>query len=139
MGKGTIHIYVPEENGESSAAYGRALLDAAGGKKVVVIQFIKEKSVGNSDFFKKMEPEMKLFSFEDIRNGINYARKVLATEECDLLLLADILELVKTGSVTGADLKNILDAQGETDIILTGQFHGEEISALAEKVYRFVC
>lgn len=139
MGKGTIHIYIPEETGETAAAYGRALLDAAGGKKVVVIRFIKDKANCNSDFFKKMEPEMRLFSFEDIRNGINYARKVLATEECDLLLLAGLLELVKAERITVADLKIILDAQGETDIILTGPIPGEEISSLAEKVYRFVC
>ena len=139
MGKGTIHIYVPEENGENAAAYGRALLSAAGGKKVVVIQFIKDKFIDKADFFKKMEPEMKLFSFEDIRNGINYARKVLATEECNLILLIDILELLKTGKITVADLKIILDAQGETDIILTGKNPVEEISCLAEKVYRFVC
>ena len=109
MGKGTIHIYIPEETGETAAAYGRALLDAAGGKKVVVIRFIKDKANCNSDFFKKMEPEMRLFSFEDIRNGINYARKVLATEECDLLLLTGLLELVNAEHITVADLKIILD------------------------------
>lgn len=139
MGKGTIHIYVSEEDRPSLGAFGRAFLEAAEGKKVVVIQFVEESFIGNFDFIKKVEPEMKLFSFEDVRNGINYARKVLATEECNLLVLMDLPELIRAGSVTIGDLKNILEAQGETDIILTGQSPDEEISALAKKVYRFVC
>lgn len=139
MGKGTIHIYVSEGNEPSIAAFGRAFLEAAGGKQVGVIQFIKDRPVADSEFFKKLEPEMKVFSFENIKNGMNFAKKVLATEECNLLVLADILELVRRENITVAELKGILGVQGETDIILTGQRIDEEISALAEKVYRFVC
>lgn len=139
MEKGTIHIYLSEEDGIAVAAYGRAVLWAAEGKKVIVIQFIKEKNFGNPAFFKRLEPDMKIICFDNLRNGMNYARKVLATEECDLLLLADILELVKSGTIAASDLEKLLDAQGETDIILTGESAEKEISALSEKVYRIVC
>ncbi len=139
MKKGTIHIYVPEKDGSDTGAFGRAFLEAAEGRKVVVIQFIDGKLSVKSEFLKKLEPELKLFSFENIRNGMNYARKVLATEECDLLILTDILEMVDSGRITVDDLRNILNAQGETDIILTGQSPDAEISSFAEKVYRFVC
>ncbi len=139
MEKGAIHIYISEEKEIAVTAYGRAVLWAAEGKKVIVIRFVKDKNFGNPSFLKRLEPDMKIMFFEDLSNGMNYARKVLATEECDLLLLADILEVIKEGRITVPDLKKLLSAQGETNIILTGENPEEEISTLAEKVYRIVC
>lgn len=137
--KGNVHIYVSPEGNRTAAAFGRALLEAAEGKQISVVFFEKNKVIKNPDFWKKMEPELKLFSFEDIQNGINFTRKVLATEGCDLLLLTDVTERIRDGSMSLTDLKGILEAQGQTDIILTGKPEDEIIFAIAQKVYRFGC
>lgn len=60
-----MHLYlyrVAEAN--HPAAIGRAVQAAVEGKRVVIIQFLKGKGLGDSDFLRRMEPEIKLFRFE---------------------------------------------------------------------------
>lgn len=153
MEKGLIHIYTGDGRGKSPAAIGRAVQAAAEGKNVVIIQFLKGKGLGDSDFVKKMEPEIKVFHFEkadenfeelpskkkqdeiqNIKNGINYAKKVLTTGECDLLILDEVLGLIEKNIITSEELIDLLEAQGETDIILTGITLNQEIRVLADEV-----
>lgn len=153
MAKGLIYIYAGDGRGKSPAAIGRAVQAAVDGKHVVIIQFLKGKAQENSDFWRRMEPEIKLFRFEksdenfeelseerkadeigNIRNGMNFARKVLATGECDLLILDEVLGLVEKGIVSVEDLKTLLECRGDTDIILTGIKLSDEICVLADEV-----
>jgi ATP:corrinoid adenosyltransferase len=97
MAKGSVYIYAGDGRGKSPAALGRALQAAMEGRNVVIIQFLKGSGSRNSDFLRRMEPEIKLFTFEksdenyedlsedkkkeeiaNIKNGMNFARKVLA-------------------------------------------------------------
>lgn len=64
MAKGLIHIYTGDGRGKSPAAIGRAIQAAAEGKSVVIIQFLKGKGLGDSDFVRRMEPDIRLFHFE---------------------------------------------------------------------------
>lgn len=153
MAKGLIYIYAGDGRGKSPAALGRAVQAAAEGKRVVIIQFLKGRGFEDSDFLRRMEPEIKLFRFEksdeyfeelseerktdeigNIRNGINFARKVLATGECDLLILDEVLGLVEKGIVLVEDLTTLLECRGDTDIILTGIKLSDEICVLADEV-----
>ena len=153
MAKGLVYIYAGDGRGKSPAALGRALQAAMEGANVVIIQFLKGSSAKNSDFLRRMEPEIKLFSFEksdenyedlsetkkqeenaNIRNGINFARKVLATRECDLLILDEVLRLTEKGIVPVEELKAILECREDTDIILTGVRLSDEICILADEV-----
>ena len=154
MKQGQIYIYSGDGHGKSPAALGKAVMMAAAGKSVVIIQFLKEKGLGDSAFLNRLEPEIKIFRFEksdmnffelpqekqneeiiNIKNGINFAKKVLATGECDLLILDEVLGLVDNGIITVEDLKNLLDARDEeTDIIMTGISLNEEICMLADEV-----
>ena len=153
MGKGMIHIYTGDGRGKSPAAIGRAVQEAVQGRTVVIIQFLKGKFPENSSFLKKMEPEIKLFRFEkseenyqelsgekqkeecrNILNGMNYARKVLATGECDLLILDEVLGLIENGIIAVEDLTRLLEGRGSTDIILTGISLSDDICFLADEV-----
>ena len=155
MGKGLIYIYTGDGRGKSPAALGRAVQAAAEGKSVVVIQFLKGKGLGESEFLRRMEPEIKLFCFErleenfvelsdarkqeeivNIKNGINYAKKVLTTGECDLLVLDEVLGLIEQEIITVDELKALLDTRGNTDVILTGITLKDEICILADEVSR---
>ena len=153
MDKGMIYIYTGDGRGKSPAALGRAVQAAAEGKSVVIIQFLKGKGLADSDFLRRLEPEIKLFHFEksdenfaelpdekkqeetiNIRNGINFAKKVLSTGECDLLILDEVLGLVEKNIITVGDLKALLEHQNKTDIILTGINLSDEICVLADEV-----
>lgn len=153
MAKGSIYIYSGEGRGKSAAAIGRAVQTATEGKSVVIIQFLKGKGLEDSDFLKRMEPDIKLFRFEksggiferlpedkkqeeikNIKNGINFARKVLATGECDLLVLDEVLGLLEKDIVDVGELRGILESREDTDIILTGINLPDSICILADEV-----
>lgn len=155
MEKGCVHIYAGDGRGKSLAAIGRAVQTAAEGKSVVLIQFLKGKGLGDSDFVRRMEPEIKLFRFEksdenfeelngekkqeeirNIRNGICFAKKVLTTGECDLLILDEVLGLVEKGIISADDLKTLLECRGDTDVILTGIRLDDRVCVLADEVSR---
>lgn len=154
MNKGMIQIYTGDGHGKSPAALGRAIQAAVKGTNVVIIQFLKGKGLGESDYLKRLEPEIKLFRFEksdgnfaelseerkkeeiqNIKNGMNYAKKVLSTGECGLLILDEVLGLIEKEIITVEDLKNVLECRSEnTDIILTGIALNDEICVLADEV-----
>lgn len=155
MADGLIHIYAGDGRGKSPAALGRAVQAANEGNKVVIIQFLKGKGLSDSDFLKRMEPEIKIFRFEkadenyeelsedrkqeecmNIKNGINFAKKVLSTGECEMLILDEVLGLVEKDIITVDELKNLLECRGGTDIILTGISLSDEICILADRVSR---
>ena len=154
MEKGIIQIYTGDGRGKTPAAIGNAVQAAAEGEKVVIIQFLKGKGLKESDFLKKLEPEIKLFRFEksdenfemlseerkadeilNIRNGMNFAKKVLCTGEADLLVLAEVLGLVEKEIITVEDLEGVLQCRSEgTSVILTGCVLSDEVCVLADKV-----
>lgn len=148
-----IHIYTGDGRGKSPAALGRAVQAAANGEQVVIIQFLKEKGLGDSEFVRRMEPDIKLFRFEksdenfeelseekkaeeilNIRNGLNFANKVLSTGECNLLILDEVLGLLDKHIIEVEDLKALLAQKGDTDIILTGISLNDEVCILADEV-----
>lgn len=155
MADGLVYIYAGDGRGKSPAAIGRAVQAAVAGKNVVIIQFLKGRGLEDSDFLRRMEPEIKLFRFEksdenfeqlpkdrkqeeisNIRNGMNFARKVLVTGECDLLILDEVLGLIEKEIITVEDLKNILACREDTSVILTGIKLNDEICSLADEVSR---
>lgn len=154
MGQGLVHIYSGDGHGKSPAALGQAVMSAAAGEAVVIIQFLKEKGLNDSEFISRLEPEVKIFRFEksegnfdelseekkaeeiiNIKNGLNFAKKVLTTGECDLLILDEVLGLVDNHIITVEDLKNLIDARDEeTDIIMTGIAMNDELCMMADEV-----
>lgn len=153
MEKGRVYIYSGDGRGKSPAALGRAVQTAEAGGSVVLIQFLKGKGLQDSSFLRRMEPEIKLFRFEksdenyeelsearkqeeiaNIKNGISYAKKVLCTGECDLLILDEVLGLVEKGILQADDLKSLLEYRGATDVILTGINLSDEVCMLADEV-----
>ena len=154
MSQGLVYIYSGDGHGKSPAALGRAVMEAATGKSVVIIQFLKGKGVEDTEFIRRLEPEIKVFRFEksdknffelpedkqmeetiNIKNGFNYARKVLATGECNLLILDEVLGLSDNGIITVDELKSLLEARtDETDVIMTGISLNDEVCMLADEV-----
>lgn len=153
MKRGIVHIYTGDGRGKSPAALGRAVQAAAAGEQVVIIQFLKGKGLEDTEFVRRLEPEIKLFRFEksdefyeqlpeekkaeedmNIRNGMNFAKKVLSTGECNLLILDEVLGLIEKNIISVEDVENLLNQRGETDVILTGISLNDEICSLADEV-----
>ncbi len=148
-----IHIYTGDGRGKSPAALGREVQAAARGEQVVIIQFLKGKGLEDTEFVRRLEPEIKLFRFEksdenyeelseekkaeeimNIRNGLNFAKKVLSTGECNLLILDEVLGLLEKNIIATEDLTGLLAQKGDTDVILTGISLNDEVCILADEV-----
>ncbi len=152
MDKGLVQIYSGAGHGKSAAALGRAIQEACDGNNAVIISFLKKTK--NEEFLKRLEPEVKFFRFEksdedfcqltpekqqeeiyNIKNGLNFAKKVLTTGECSLLVLDEVLGLLDNGIITIEDLRKILEAKSEdVSIIMTGIRMSDEVCQLADEV-----
>lgn len=156
MEKGYIQVYCGTGKGKTTAALGQAIHAASEGKSVIIIQFLKARNENEISFISRLEPEIKLFRFErseedfdelseaekteeiqNIRNGLNFAKKVLVTEECQVLVLDELLGLFDRKIVTYEDLETLFDAKSdETELILTGIHFREEIMPDVDNIYR---
>lgn len=149
-----VHIYCGNGIGKSSAAIGQGIKSACAGKSVFVIAFLKGKGGTELDFLKRLEPEIKLFSFAKfeeqfsslseeekqeeiihIRNGLNFAKKVILTAECDVLILDEILGLTNEGIIGAEDIIPLLEAVGDDmEVILTGYDSCRELWPYVDEV-----
>lgn len=158
MEKGKIKVFFGEGHGKSDAALGHAIHAAAQGKEVTVIQFLKCKNESLMQIMNRLEPEIKYFRFEkrdynyetlsaeerqeegmNIKNGVNYAKKVLQTGECNMLILDEVLGLLDCGIIRWEELKPaLLDRAEETEVILTGRVLNDEVRQVADEVCHIV-
>ena len=141
MKRELTEVYCGKAKGKTTLALGHSLRAAAEGKSVIIIQFLKGKERRSMDFLEELDHlDIKIFRFEkrdccydqlteeekaeersNILNGLNFARKVVVTQECDLLVLDEILGLMEQGIVSTDVVGDILPAVGGDDAV----FHRE--------------
>lgn len=154
MNQGKIEIICGHGSGKTSLALGRAIQALSRQEQVIMIQFLKGSlKQGDLDTVKRLEPDLKVFSFEksvcyferlseeekqeellNIRNGLNYAKKVLTTGECDLLILDEILGLVDQGFLDSDELTGVLNCRNEVQVLMTGQVLPDQVARLADEI-----
>ena len=152
--KGLTQIYCGPGKGKTSVAIGQAIRAVGHGKRAIVIQFLKGTATSKLDNLSALEPEVRLFRFEkkdkyyedltpeekreenlNIRNGLNFARKVLVTEECDMLILDEILGALEFGIVSEEDVLGVVKAKSEeTELIMTGNIVTDSLKDVADRV-----
>lgn len=155
MNKGSVIVYYGNGKGKSSSAIGHAICAAGEGASVTIIQFLKGNNQKEIEFLKRLEPEVRLFSFEkkaeffeelseeqkqeeiqNIKNGLNFAKKVLVTAESTIVVLDEILGLLENEIVTLEDMKILIDAKDEeTELIFTGTYLKKELIQYVDAVY----
>ena len=85
--------------------------------------------------FSLLSEEHKAEEKQNIRNGLNFARKILNTGECSLLILDEVLGLIDNEITTVEELKTLLAGKPEEmEIIMTGIALNDEVCALADNV-----
>lgn len=151
---GQISVFTGAGHGKTPAAIGEAMTRVVRGDTVVIIQFLKGKGLVDSEMLSYLEPNLRIFRFEksdcnfdelnkeqqkeeiyNIKNGVNFARKVLSTGECDLLVLDEILGIVDNGILSVDELKDMLSARSENmDVIMTGIETNSDILEISDHV-----
>ena len=155
MSTGKIQVYYGAGRGKTSAALGYAIHEASKGESVIVIQFLKRKDEDEISFLGRLEPEIRLFRFQksekyynelpdegqleeqmNMKNGINYARKVLQTGECNILILDEVLGLLNEQIVSEEEIVQLMELKSDDmDLIMTGQIISDGIITHADEVY----
>ena len=155
MERELTEVYCGDAKGKTTLALGHSLRAAAEGKSVIIIQFLKGRERRSVDFLEKLDDlDIKIFRFEkqdccyddltdeekeeersNILNGLNFARKVIVTQECDFLLLDELLGVVEQGIVTVEAVADILRQKDDSmQIVMTGTIMPEGLRPDADKV-----
>ena len=151
MKNNIIQVICGPGRGKSTAALGRGISALTQNQTVIMVQFLKGAiDPRNMEVIKRLEPEFKLFRFEktstafdqlsdeekeearaSIRNGLNFARKVLTTGECDILILDE-------GIISLDELAGLIAhaRQMETKLVLTGTVYPAGLDAYVDEVTR---
>ena len=154
MKEGKLQIYCGDGKGKTTTAIGQAIREASKGRSVFIVQFLKGKQEEEISFIKRLEPEIKLFRFQkredafedlspqekeeeipNLKNGLSFAKKVLATGECDVLILDEVLGLPEKGIASVEEIHSLLEAAEHTDLIFTGIKLYPDMMAWADEVY----
>lgn len=147
MGKRIVQVFYGPGKGKTSAAVGQCIRAASLGQSVIIIQFLKGKDAEEFNFLERLEPDIKLFRFEkseesydlllpsqqkeekqNILNGFNFAKKVIDTGECDVLVLDEVLGLLDIGLIKVSDIIKLIELRDDyTRLVLTGRNLPEEL------------
>lgn len=147
MGKRIVQVLYGPGKGKTSAAVGQCIRAASLGQSVIIIQFLKGKDAEEFNFLERLEPDIKLFRFEkseesydlllpsqqkeekqNILNGFNFAKKVIDTGECDVLVLDEVLGLLDIGLIEVSDIIKLIELRDDyTRLVLTGRNLPEEL------------
>lgn len=147
MGKKIVQVFYGPGKGKTYAAVGQCIRAASLGQSVIIIQFLKGKDAEEFNFLERLEPDIKLFRFEkseesydlllpsqqkeekqNILNGFNFAKKVIDTGECDVLVLDEVLGLLDIGLIEVSDIIKLIELRDDyTRLVLTGRNLPEEL------------
>lgn len=154
MNLGLVQVYCGKGKGKTTAAIGQGIRAIGQGMKVIMIQFLKSSLTGELPILKQLEPDFKVFRFEkprdffwnlndeekkelknEVLNGLNFAKKVLDTGECDILILDEILAVIHNNLITEKEICDLLDHKPKgMEVILTGRHLTEAIKERADYI-----
>lgn len=69
MGKKIVQVFYGPGKGKTSAAVGQCIRAASLGQSVIIIQFLKGKDAEEFNFLERLEPDIKLFRFENLEES----------------------------------------------------------------------
>lgn len=147
MDRRIVQAFFGRGKGKTSAAIGQCIRSASLGDRTIIIQFLKGTDTEEFSFLNKLEPEIKLFRFDkfkenycnlsdeqkkeekqNVLNGFNFAKKVIETRECDVLVLDEILGLIELGIITIQDIVDVILLRDDYQrLVLTGYNMPEEL------------
>lgn len=156
MKNGSIEVICGTGAGKTALAIGKGIIALTEQKSVIMIQFLKGslRKEGKSGL-QRLEPDFKIFRFEkataffqelseeekgeeliNIRNGFNFAKKVVATGECDVLILDEVLGIIDQGIIGTDQFECLMNSKEENmSLILTGQVFPELLRPYVDSIF----
>lgn len=139
--KGYIQIYTGDGKGKTTAALGLGMRAAGNGLKVYMVQFLKSSMTGELNSVKMLQPNFKIFRFEKERNffwnlneqeklelkneileAYNFCLKALKNNECDILIMDEIMGVLKNKLIEEEQLLELINIKPvDVELVLTGR------------------
>ncbi|HOE58105.1 MAG TPA: cob(I)yrinic acid a,c-diamide adenosyltransferase [Bacillota bacterium] len=152
--KGLIQVYTGDGKGKTTAALGQGLRSCGRGLKVYMVQFLKGSDTGELHSVEKLNPLFKIFRFEkergffwtlseqekkelkeDIDRGFAFIEGVVANNECDVLIIDELLGVLGNKLIKIDQVLKLLKTKPESmEIIITGRNAPKEIIDAADLV-----
>jgi len=151
--KGYTHVYYGDGKGKTTAALGLALRAAGCGRRVVIVQFLKDwkcgelsslalvpditvlrgKASGGVFVFEmndEQKAETKAIHDENLKNALDMQKNGL----CDLLILDEAIDAYELGVLDAGMLEDLLDNKPEAlELVITG--HNPNVRLLERADY----
>jgi cob(I)alamin adenosyltransferase len=151
---GLIHIYTGDGKGKTTAALGLGIRAYGRGFKVLLVQFLKGRDTGELSVFKQFEPNFavrrnpnlqkfvkdlnsrELAEFHAITRELwEDAVRAAERQECDLLILDEVMAALSTGLLPLTAVVAFLKQKPSAlEIVLTGRNVPPELVELADYV-----
>ena len=150
MEKMYTQLYIGYGKGKTTAAIGLGVRALGAGLRVSMIQFLKgmysceEKILKNLDnfslyrfqhsesFYSSASEEEKKGISEDFKKSIEKVYEILQNQECDMLILDEIIDCIDVGLLEEVEIINIIDNKPKgIELILTGH---KEYKNIIDKV-----
>lgn len=151
---GLIHIYTGDGKGKTTAALGLGLRAYGRGFKVRLVQFLKGQDSGELAVLKRFEPEFTVRRNQELKKFVKdlnpqelaevrattrelWEEAVRAAErqECDLLILDEVMAALSTGCLPLAAVVAFMKQKPSAlEVVLTGRNAPPELLALADYV-----
>jgi len=157
--KGLIQVYTGDGKGKTTAAIGQGIRALGRGYTVYMVQFLKSQDTGELKVLEKLEPGFKVFRFEkkhgfifnmdeneiaelknEVKAAFDFVKTVLQNNECDILILDEIMAVMGNGLIDIDDVADVLrNKPSGVEIILTGRNAPDRILELADYVSCNMC
>jgi len=155
---GLIHVYTGDGKGKTTAAIGLGIRFIGTGKKVFMIQFYKSWHTCELDTLKQLEL-FKVFRFctqksftwcldkkqsenlaLDIQKAWDFAKKSLKNEDCDMLILDEILLALEEKLIDIDDFIETLSCKPRhIEVVITGRNASRRVISIANYVSEIIC
>ncbi len=154
LNKGYIQIYTGNGKGKTTAAVGLATRAAGNKFRVCMVQFLKGGFTGELESAKLMAPYFTIHRFEkprgffytlndeekaelkeEIQEAYRFCLKQLEEENCDILIMDEIMGTLSNDLITEKQLLELMDKKPENiELIMTGRNVPEAIMNKANLV-----
>lgn len=151
MEQGLVQVYTGDGKGKTTAAIGLAMRAIGKGLKVLMVQFLKGRAYGEVETARRLADDFTLVqsgldsfvekgepSEEDLRlahEGLELARKAIASGEYDIVILDEVNVAVELGVLELEEVLPLLDGKPDTvELVLTGRYAPKEFCDRADLI-----
>ena len=145
---GYLQIYTGDGKGKSTAAFGLAIRARGAGLKVVVLQFIKNKTYSEHEMLRKAGVEVRQYGcgllfgrpprpedFESAARGLEEVRRMFSEASADVLILDEVNIALSLGLAEEAAFLSILDTKPPSmEVVCTGRRAPEKLLERADLI-----